>query len=335
MKEHLAAIARGEILSEGEAQAVMSSILDGFATSAQIGALLCGLALRGEAEDELVGFARAIRARATRIRSTGALDTCGTGGDGASTLNISTLASLVVAAAGVPVAKHGNRSTSRSSAACGSADLLEALGLAIDAPPEVVQRSLDEIGWAFLFAPGFHASARRASEPRRDLGFRTAFNLLGPLTNPAVPEAQLVGAARPELLGTLARCLARLGTQRAWVVHGGGLDEISLAGTTTVAALDQGEVRWLQIEPEDAGLERRSIEELRGAGAAESAAGAERILRGEQGAKRDVVILNAAAALVVAGRAADLREGAALAREAIDAGRAAAILDRAREISLS
>jgi anthranilate phosphoribosyltransferase len=237
-----------------------------------------------------------------------------------------------VAACGVPVAKHGNRSASGS---CGSADLLEALGLRIDAPADTVQRSLDEAGWAFLFAPGFHAATRHAVGPRKELGVRTAFNLLGPLTNPARPEAQVVGVPRAELTGFIARCLQRLGVRRAWVVHGAGLDELSLCGPTTVAAFDGGEdgVRTFSVTPEEAGLAPCRPETLRGGDAATSARIAGEVLGGERGPRRDVVVLNAAAALVVAGRAASLREGAAQAEKAIDGGAAARMLERVREIS--
>jgi anthranilate phosphoribosyltransferase len=306
--------------------------MEGEATPAQIGALLGALAVRGETEDEIVGFARTMRERAVPIAARGAVDTCGTGGDGAGTFNISTVASLVVAACGVPVAKHGNRSASGS---CGSADLLEALGLRIDAPADTVQRSLDEAGWAFLFAPGFHAATRHAVGPRKELGVRTAFNLLGPLTNPARPEAQVVGVPRPELTGFIARCLQRLGVRRAWVVHGAGIDELSLCGPTTVSAFDGGEdgVRTFTVTPEEAGLAPCRPETLRGGDAATSARIAGEVLGGERGPRRDVVVLNAAAALVVAGRAASLREGAAQAEKAIDGGAAARMLERVREIS--
>jgi len=306
--------------------------MEGEATPAQIGALLAALAVRGETEDEIVGFARTMRERAVPLSARGAVDTCGTGGDGAGTFNISTVASLVVAACGVPVAKHGNRSASGS---CGSADLLEALGLRIDAPADTVQRSLDEAGWAFLFAPGFHAATRHAVGPRKELGVRTAFNLLGPLTNPARPEAQVVGVPRPELTGFIARCLQRLGVRRAWVVHGAGIDELSLCGPTTVAAFDGGEngVRTFTVTPEEAGLAPCRPETLRGGDAATSARIAGEVLGGERGPRRDVVVLNAAAALIVAGRAASLRDGAAQAEKAIDGGAAARMLERVREIS--
>jgi anthranilate phosphoribosyltransferase len=260
----------------------------------------------------------------------GAVDTCGTGGDGSGTFNISTVASLVVAACGVPVAKHGNRSSSGGS---GSADLLEALGVRIDAPVATAQRSFDEIGWAFLFAPAFHASTRHAVGPRKELGARSAFNLLGPLTNPARPEAQVVGVPRAEVLAFMAACLGRLGTRRAWIVHGSGLDEISIAGPTFVAALEDGEIRTFTVSPEDAGLAPGGLDSLRCPTAAESAAVTGDVLSGMAGACRDVVVLNAAAALVVAGRASDLREGARESAEAIDDGRAARLLGRVIEVS--
>ena len=332
MKSSLAKVLRGERLSEPEASAVMTAVMDGEATPAQIGALLAALALRGESEDEVVGFARTMRERATPLVSGGALDTCGTGGDGAGTFNISTIASLVVAACGVPVAKHGNRS---SSGRCGSADVLEALGVRLDPPVETVQRSLDEAGWAFLFAPAFHASTRHAVGPRKELGVRTTFNLLGPLTNPARPDSQVVGVPRPELTVFLARCLARLEVRRAWVVHGSGLDELTLAGSSQVTELKDGEIRTFTIGPEEAGLSSCLDEELAGGVAHESAAIAIEVLEGARGPRRDAVLLNSAAALVVCGRASNLREGAELAGRAIDEGAAARLLARVREISQS
>ena len=330
MKQYLAKIARGDRLTEEEAGAAMAIIMDGEATPAQIGALLVGLAVRGETEDEIVGFARTMRARAVPLTSKGAVDTCGTGGDGAGTFNISTVASLVVAACGVPVAKHGNRSASGS---CGSADVLEALEVKIDAPVAVVQRCLDEVGWAFLFAPGFHASTRHAVGPRKELGLRTAFNLLGPLTNPAVPSAQVVGVPRPELTEFLARCLRRLGVARAWVVHGSGLDELSLCGPTRVTAFDEDEVRTFTVRPEDAGLDPCDAPALKGGDARANADIARRVLEGGRGPARDVVLFNAAAALLVAGRVKDLKAGVAEAGRAVDEGRAGTLLRRVVEAS--
>jgi anthranilate phosphoribosyltransferase len=332
MKPFLAKVIRGERLTEEEAGSAMGTIMDGEATPAQIGALLAALAVRGETEDEVVGFARVMRARAVPLRARNAVDTCGTGGDGAGTFNISTVASFVVAGCGVPVAKHGNRSASGS---CGSADVLEALGVRLDPPVETVQKSLDEVGWAFLFAPGFHASTRHAVGPRKELGVRTCFNLLGPLTNPARPVAQVVGVARPALAAFLARCLQRLGVERAWVVHGAGLDEISLCGPTEVAALEDGAVRTFTVTPEDAGLPRCDPAALHGRDVEGNAVIARSVLDGRRGPTRDVVVLNAAAALILAGRARDLREGAEIAGRAIDEGRAAAVLQTAREVAAS
>ncbi len=328
MREFLAKVCRGEALTEAEASGAMERLMDGEATPAQIGALLGAIAARGETEDELVGFARAMRARGTRIEAADAVDLCGTGGDGAGTLNVSTLASLVVAACGVPVAKHGNRSVSSR---CGSADLVEALGVPVDVPPEAVERSIREAGWGFLFAPAFHSSTRHAAGPRRELGVRTAFNLLGPLTNPAYPVAQLVGVPRAELTTVLARCLARLGVRNAWVVHGDGLDELSPSTPSTVAAWDGTGVRTFEVRPEDAGLPRRPRASILCAAPEENAQRAHEVLDGVHGAAMDVVCLNAAAALVVAGRARDLKEGARQASEAVLSGRAKVVLDDVRK----
>jgi anthranilate phosphoribosyltransferase len=302
--------------------------MDGDATPAQIGGLLAAMAARGETEDEVVGFARTMRARAVPLVSRGAVDTCGTGGDGASSFNISTVASFVVAACGTPVAKHGNRS---ASGICGSADVLEALGVRIDAPTATVQAALDTVGWTFLFAPRFHAATRHATAPRKEMGVRTAFNLLGPLTNPAQPEAQVVGVAKPELVPFVARCLQRLGTKRAWVVHGSGLDELTL-GPTIVAEVDGETLRTFTIAPEDAGLRAAPLEALRGGDPQANAAIAREVLGGASGPRRDVVLLNAAAALLVAGKVRSLGEGVRLAAAAIDDGRALALVARVREV---
>lgn len=331
MKHHLAKVVAGERLSETEAAAAMGVVMDGAATPAQIGALLAALAVRGESEDEIVGFARSMRERAVRIQAPpGTVDTCGTGGDGAGTFNISTLASLVTAACGVPVAKHGNRS---ASGRCGSADILEALGVPLERSPAVVQRCLDKTGWAFLFAPAFHAATRHAVGPRRDLGVRTAFNLLGPLTNPAHPEAQLVGVARPELTAFMARCLRRLGSRRAWVVHGAGLDELNPAGTTRVTSFrdddDAGaDVSTREIGPSDAGLRSCSVAELQAADREACVALARQVLDGQAGPARDAVVFNTAATLVLAGKAEDLRQGAARAGEVLDSGAVRRLLDK-------
>jgi len=327
VRRHLQKVTRGERLTEAEAGSAMETIMDGAATPAQVAALLSALAVRGESEDEIVGFARAMRERATPVRAEGAVDTCGTGGDGAGSFNISTVASFVVAACGLPVAKHGNRSASGT---CGSADVLEALGVAIDQPAEAVERALREDGWGFLFAPRYHASTRHAVGPRREMGVRTAFNLLGPLTNPARPVAQVVGVPRPELTEPIARCLGRLGARRAWVVHGAGLDELTLAGETRVSELREGVVRSFAVTPEEAGLRRAGVESLRGGDPRANAAIASSVLGGKAGAPRDVVLLNAAAALVAAGAAATLGEGVARAGAAVDSGAARGVLERAR-----
>jgi anthranilate phosphoribosyltransferase len=330
MKHHLATLLSGGRLSEAQAAAAMGTIMDGEATPAQIGALLAAMAVRGETEDEVVGFAQTMRGRAVPLRGDGAVDTCGTGGDRSGTFNISTVASLVVAACGQKVAKHGNRS---ASSRCGSADVLEALGVRLDPGPDVVQRCIDELGWGFIFAPAFHAATRHAVGPRKEIGVRTAFNLLGPLTNPARPRAQVVGISRAQDTAFLARCLGRLGIERAWVAHGDGLDEITLAGETRVSEWREGAVHEMVITPEDAGLEQAGVESLAGGDAAENAAIARGVLAGETGPRRDVVLLNAAAALVVAGRASDLRTGAGMAAEAVDAGRAARLIEDVARMS--
>jgi len=330
MKEYLSKISRREALTEEEAGAAMAVIMDGQATPAQIGAFLLGLAVRGETEDEVVGFARTMRSKAVPLRSKGAVDTCGTGGDGSGTFNISTITSLVVAACGVPVTKHGNRAASSQ---CGSADVLEALGVKVDPPVETAQRLLDEVGWTFLFAPAFHASTRHAVGPRKELGVRTAFNLLGPLTNPALPEAQVVGVPRPDLAPFMARCLKRLGIKRAWVVHGSGLDEISVTGPTTVSAFDDGAIETFTIEPARYGLQCCLPDDLKGGDAARNAEIAREVLGGGRGPKRDAVLLNAAAALVVAKKASDVLDGIRQSAAAIDEGRATKVLERVREVS--
>jgi anthranilate phosphoribosyltransferase len=261
----------------------------------------------------------------------GDFDTCGTGGDGANTFNVSTVTALVLAACGVRVAKHGNRS---ASSRCGSADLFEALGVNVGAPPAVVERCLEEVGIAFFFAPVFHPSMKHAGPTRKELGIRTAFNLLGPLTNPAGASRQLVGVPRPELTELVARSLAQLGSERAWVVHGAdGLDEISTTGYTKVSECRDGRVNTFYLHPADVGLPKSSAEALQGGETADNVAIARRVLAGEPGAPRDVVLLNAAASLLVAGAVTTVPEGLALAADAIDAGRAAHVLDRLVQVS--
>jgi anthranilate phosphoribosyltransferase len=269
-----------------------------------------------------------MRAKATRLSREypGVFDTCGTGGDRAHTFNVSTVAALVLAACGVPVAKHGNRSVSSR---CGSADVFEALGVNVAANPSTVERCLDEAGIAFFFAPTFHPSMRHAAPTRRELGVRTAFNLLGPLTNPAAAKRQLVGVPRPELTELVARSLAMLGTERAWVVHGAdGLDEISTTGYTKVSECRDGAVNTFYIHPADVGLPKAHPDALRGGDAGRNAEILRRLLNGEPGAARDIVLLNAAAALLIAGVEPRLESGLQRAASAIDSGRAAAVLDR-------
>jgi len=308
----------------------MEEILSGRAGEDSIVALLSALRTKGETIEELVGFARAMRRHATPIfndssrTETLLVDTCGTGGDASGTFNISTTAAFVAAGAGVRVAKHGNRSISSK---CGSADVLEALGISLDVTPERVGAAINEIGIGFLFAPALHTAMRHAMSARRRLG-RTAFNLLGPLTNPAGARAQIAGVFSADVVEKVASVLAELGVERAFVVHGaGGLDEISLAGETKVGEVHRGIVRVYEIRPEDFGLGRAPISAISGGDAAHNAALIRAILTGEPGPRRDIVIANAAAALVAAGRAADFVEGARIAAESIDSGAALKKLD--------
>jgi anthranilate phosphoribosyltransferase len=277
-----------------------------------------------------VGFARAMRTRATRLPGDAGdvFDTCGTGGDGAQTFNVSTAAALVVAGAGIRVAKHGNRAVSSRS---GSADVFEALGVALDATPEMVAATLDRAGLAFFFAPVWHPSMRHAGPTRRELGVRTAFNLVGPLTNPAGARRQVVGVSRPEHTELIARTLGLLGAERAWVVHGaGGLDELSTLGHTKVSELKHGTVNTFYVHPSDVGLAVNSIESLAGGTASDNAAMIEQLLDGAPGPRQDIVLLNAGAGLLVAGKATSLADGIGLARESIASGRARAVLERLR-----
>ena len=324
---------RHEDLTIDEAAAAMASIMKGEAAPAQIAGLLIGLGMKGERPSELVGFARTMRAEAVPVtRRDGAVfDTCGTGGDRSGSFNISTAAAIVAAACGVRIAKHGNRSVSSQ---CGSADVLEALGVDIQAPPDRVGRSLDEAGLAFFFAPTFHPAMRHAAQVRKDLGVRTAFNLLGPLTNPARPLRQIVGVPRPDLTELLARALLLLGSERAWVVHGAdGLDELSTTGYTKVSECRDGTVRTFYVHPADYGLAKAQPEALKGGDAATNAAIVRRVLGGGDGAPRDVVLLNGGAALFVAGAAESIPAGIARAAEAIDSGAAARTLTRLIEAS--
>src|SRR5215470_5686964 len=324
---------RRDDITTDEAAAAMSEIMEGRATEGQIGGLLVALAMKGERASEIVGLARTMRARAVKLSTEhkGVFDTCGTGGDRSGTFNISSCAALVVAACGVPVAKHGNRSVSSLS---GSADVFEALGVRVTAPPAVVERCLAEANMGFFFAPTFHPSMRHAGPVRKDLGVRTAFNLLGPLTNPAGATRQIVGVPRPELTELLARSLQLLGSERAWVVHGAdGIDEISTTGYTKISECKDGSVNTFYLHPTDVGLPKAPAGALKGGDAHENARIIERVLAGERGPARDVVLLNAGAGLMVAGAAASVGDGLLLAARAIDRGDARRTLDQLASIS--
>ncbi len=315
-------------LSLAEAEEAMHAIMAGEATPAQVGAFLIGMRMKGETVEEITGFARAMRARARKLPPTRCqpVDTCGTGGDRRFTFNISTAVAFVVAGAGVPVAKHGNRSVSSR---CGSADVLEALGARLDLGPAEAHACLEEVGICFLFAPTFHEAMKHAAGPRREVGTRTFFNLLGPLTNPAGVRAQVVGVYSPELTEPVAQVLAALGVERALVVHGeDGLDEITVTGRTRVTELAQGQVCTYYLEPSHFGVNPARLEDLQGSTSEENARLLRRVLEGERGPRRDIVLANAAAALFVSGAAADLREGVARAAHAIDSGAALAKLEQ-------
>jgi anthranilate phosphoribosyltransferase len=321
-------VGRHEDLTEDEAAAAMREVMEGRAAPVALAGLLTALVMKGERPAEIVGFARAMRAHAVKLQAPpgDVFDTCGTGGDRSGTFNISSAAAVVLAACGVKVAKHGNRSVSSR---CGSADVFEALGVNIAAAPAVVERALHEANIAFFFAPTFHPSMKHAAATRRELGVRTAFNLLGPLTNPAGSRRQLVGVPRAELTELLARSLMLLGSERAWVVHGAdGIDEISTTGYTKVSECRGGAVHTFYVHPSDFGVAKASTADLTGGDAAENAAIVRRVLEGAHGAPRDVVLLNAGAALFVADRARSVREGLTIAAAAIDSGAAGATLER-------
>jgi anthranilate phosphoribosyltransferase len=326
MREILGRIAVGHSLSEGQAEDVFDVIMSGEATEAQIGALLMGLRVRGETVEEITGAARAMRAKALAIEAPpGAIDTCGTGGDGAGTYNVSTAAAFVVAACGVPVAKHGNRGVSSKS---GSSDVLAALGVRIDAEMDRVRESLWVAGLGFLLAPRHHNAMRHVAAARTELGTRTIFNLLGPLSNPAETRFQVVGVFAPQWVRPMAEVLGRLGSVRAWVVHGSdGLDELTTTGPSLVAEWRGGRVTQFEVTPEQAGLPRARADDLKGGDAACNAVALRGVLMGKPGPYRDIVVLNAAAALVVAGKADTLTDGAARASAALESGAAARVLD--------
>lgn len=327
MKTLLATLAGGASLSEAEAEAAFSLLMNGEATPAQMGGFLMALRLRGETVDEITGAVRVMRAKVHPIEAPpGAIDTCGTGGDGHGTYNISTAAALVTAACGVPVAKHGNRAISSRS---GAADVLAALGVNLECPMAQVHKALWEAGIAFLMAPRHHAAMRNVAGARLELGFRTVFNLMGPLSNPAGAKRQLIGVFADSWLEPMAHVLKRLGSEAAWIVHGSdGLDEITTTGSTRYARLENGEVVTGTLHPEQVGLDCARLEELKGGDAVTNAAALTALLDGAGGPYRDIVLFNAAAALMVAGKAVDLPAGMALARHALDSGAARQTLAR-------
>lgn len=331
LKAYLARVAAGESLSEADARAAMEVIMSGGASEIQVGALLTALRMKGVSGGEVAGFARAMRRRAKTVACSrpALIDTCGTGGDGKGTFNISTTVAFVAAGAGLTVAKHGNRGIS---SACGSADVLAELDVAVDLPPEAVARILNTVGIAFMYAPVFHEAVRHAARPRRELGFRTVFNLLGPLANPAGARRQLIGVYDPALAATVAEALAALGADHAMVVSGlDGLDEISASAPTRVLEVKGGAITASVIDPRAFGFGPCPPEAYRGGGPAENARIMLRLLQGEQGPRRDIVLLNAAAALVVGGAADSIREGLSVAAASIDSGAALAKLAALRE----
>ena len=327
LKPYLALVAKGETFSQEEAEAAFTIIMEGQASDAQIGAFLMGLHLRGESVDEISGAARMLRARAETIEAPDdAIDTCGTGGDAKGSFNISTASALVTASCGVPVAKHGNRAQTSKS---GSADVLAALGVNIEAEPALQRLALKQTNFCFLMAPRHHVAMRHVAKARQQIGIATIFNLVGPLTNPAGAKRQLVGVFDKVWVEPLAHVLDRLGLERAWVVHGcDGMDEITTTGPTYVAELKEGKVSCFEVTPEDAGLPRATSEGLLGGEAEENAAMMRALLDGEKGALRDIVLLNSAAALVISGRTGDLAAGVELAAQAIDEGKSRETLEK-------
>jgi anthranilate phosphoribosyltransferase len=324
----LAGVIDGRTLSLDEARGAMGSVMDGEATPSQLAALLVALRMRGETVEELAGFATAMRERVVHVDApVGVVDTCGTGGDGSGTFNISTTAALVVAACGVPVAKHGNRAVTSAS---GSADVLDALGVRIDHDAASAGAALRDIGFAFMFAPGFSPAMKHAGPTRREIGVRTAFNLLGPLTNPAGARRQVIGVADPAAAPRIAAVLRLLGAERALVVGGEGLDELPLDGTGVIHDVTPNGIERRAVDTVALGLTRASAAKLAGGSPADNARITESVLRGEPGARRDVVLLNAAAGLVAAGRVADLAEGIDLAALTIDAGLTTELLEGLR-----
>jgi len=334
IKDAIQTLVSGRSLTVEEAASVMEEIMRGEATPAQIAAFITALRLKGETVDEIVGLAKAMRSKAIPVTvSEPVVDTCGTGGDGLRTFNISTVAAFAAAGAGLKVAKHGNRAMSSQ---CGSADVLEALGVRIDLNAKQVQRCLEGVGMGFMFAPSFHPAMKYAAAPRREIGIRTVFNILGPLTNPAGARAQVLGVADETLVEKLALVLQGLGSHHALVVHGeDGLDEITTTGKTHICELKSGSIRSYSVSPEDFGLPLASLDSLRGGTASENAVILRSTLTGAPGPQRDVVLMNAAAVLLVGDRVRTLREGVALAEEIIDSGRALAKLEQLIKFSQS
>ncbi len=332
MKALLGVVAGGRSLSRGEAESAFDIMMSGDATPSQMGAFLMALRVRGETVDEITGAARAMRAKALRVKAPrNAIDTVGTGGDAAGTYNVSTATAIVVAGCGVPVAKHGNRAFSSRS---GSADMLAALGVNLDADVALIEKSIRQAKIGFMRAPRHHGAMRHVAGTRVELATRTIFNLLGPISNPAMVKSQLVGVFDRKWVKPIAQVLGQLGSQRAWVVHGAdGLDELTLTGPTYVAALANGKVRTFEVSPRDAGLGTASARQLRGGEPETNAAATLTMLAGEKGAYRDFVLLNSAAALIVAGRVRTLKAGAKLAAQSIDSGKARKALDRLVEIT--
>jgi anthranilate phosphoribosyltransferase len=347
IKEAIAKVVERESLTEAEMIDVMEQIMSGEATPAQVAAFVTALRMKGETVEEITGAARVMRDRATRIRVDNhvldldrddinldlesILDTCGTGGSGTNTFNVSTTVAFVVSACGVKVAKHGNRSVS---SCCGSADVLEALGVNLDVTPEIVEKCIAVIGIGFLFAPALHGAMKYAAGPRREIGIRTIFNILGPLTNPAAADCQVLGVYREDLTEKLAHVLKNLGCRRGFVVHGmDGMDEITLTAPTRIAEVSPHGVSLALIKPEEFGLSRCVMEDLHGGDAGENARIVREILAGEKGPKRDIVLLNAAFALIAAGKAIDPQDGISLAADAVDSGRAMKQLEKLQQMT--
>lgn len=331
LKTHIAKVATGTALSFEEAREAFDIIMSGDATPGQIGGFLMALRVRGETVSEISGAVATMRAKMLRVEAPrGAIDIVGTGGDNSHSVNISTASAFVIAATGVPVAKHGNRGLSSLT---GSADVLTALGVKIDISPETIGRCIQEAGVGFMFAPAHHPAMKHVGPTRVELGTRTIFNLLGPLSNPAGVSRQMVGVFLPEWIMPVAETLKALGAEHAWVVHGDGYDEITTTGETQVAELVGGEIRSFTLTPEDVGLKRHTKEELRGGDAAYNAKALRDVLAGAAGAYRDTVLMNAGAGLVIAGKATTLADGVEAAAQAIDSGRAIAVLDKLIEIS--